>query len=398
MFAGEVLARGHWPAYISESEHDAIRARLAKSTRNRKSVRVETYLLTGLLRCGACGQRFYCTAGNKRKDGTRARRYVCSSHDKDRDVERCSAKRLGADMLEAMFVASLRSLLDEGHDEAEMAIVPDPTSIFDLSREREQLRDAASDDDGAAFRAAFESLLVRIGPQAAAWDEAGHSRRRTRQLESVKRFEAWAEEEACGRTEASRAEASRLGRLLHAWFSEATVFSDERTIKITVKHRAASGDCAPTRQNEAELDRISWTRVACESGKQRLRFHAWDNAEIIAALQAWAAAHGHSPIWTDWGIAEAAHPNGRTVKRHFGSWSAALRQAGLVPYVPSTFPRNYAWSDADIIKALRDWASQNGHSPSWGDWRRATGVRPCNQTVVDHFGGWRAGLALAGLG
>jgi hypothetical protein len=34
---------------------------------------------------------------------------------------------------------------------------------------------------------------------------------------------------------------------------------------------------------------------------------------------------------------------------------------------------------------------------AWGDWRRATGARPCNQTVVDHFGGWQAGLTLAGL-
>jgi DNA invertase Pin-like site-specific DNA recombinase len=397
MFAGEVLARGHWPAYITESEHDAIRARLAKSTRNRKSVRVETYLLAGLLRCGACGQRLYCTAGNKRNDGTRARRYVCSSHDKDRDVERCSAKRLGADMLEAMFVASLRSLLDEECGETEMTIVPDPTSIFDLSGEREQLRKAVSADDDAAFQAAFESLLGRIGPQAAAWDQAGISRRRTRQLESVERFEAWAEEEARGRTDISRAEAPRLGQLLHTWFAEASVFSDERTIKITVKHRAPS-ECAPAGQNEAELDRISWTRVACETGKQRLRFHAWDDAEIIAALQAWAAAHGHSPTWSDWGIAEADHPNGRTVKRHFGSWSEALREAGLAPYVPSSCPRNYAWSDAEVIEALQAWASRNGRPPRWGDWRRATDERPCNQTVVDHFGAWRKGLALAGLG
>jgi hypothetical protein len=174
-------------------------------------------------------------------------------------------------LLEAMFVASLRSLLDEGSDEAEMTIVPDPTSIFDLSREREQLRDAASDDDGAAFRAAFESLLVRIGPQAAAWDEAGHSRRRTRQLESVKRFEAWAEAEACGRTEASRAEAPRLGRLLHTC-------SPRRRCSLTRRESRSRSSTEPCRAGDRSAcrpDRIWGTASFSSDGACFGRCSPW---------------------------------------------------------------------------------------------------------------------------
>jgi hypothetical protein len=195
VFGGEVVGRGHWPVYISEAQHEQLKRRMlrhTKNTREKKPLRLETYLLAGLLRCG-CGEPLYCTAGNKRKEGARARRYVCASHDKDRHAARCTARRLGADMLEAMFVASLRRLLGEGQGDEQSAISPDPARIFDLSLERDELRDAAVADDQAAFGATFERLLRRVASQASAWDEDGASRRRARQLEAVRRFETCAE-------------------------------------------------------------------------------------------------------------------------------------------------------------------------------------------------------------
>jgi hypothetical protein len=95
VFGGEVVGRGHWPAYITETEHEKLKRRMArhvKNTRDKKPRCPESYLLAGLLRCG-CGQPLYCTAGNRRKNGTRARRYVCASHDKDRHAARCTARR-----------------------------------------------------------------------------------------------------------------------------------------------------------------------------------------------------------------------------------------------------------------------------------------------------------------
>jgi DNA invertase Pin-like site-specific DNA recombinase len=397
MFGGEIVARGHWPAYVTERQHQNIRARRAGRPLAKKPQRLDTYLLSGLVRCGRCGEPLHCPTGRSRRDGSLTRRYICASHEHGRGVTRCPAKRMSADMLEAMFVASLRALLDAGGDEQLGVVGSQPTTIFDVSRERQELRESLTADGEMAFGVALQRLLVRLGPQMALARESDASPKMSRRFDAVERFEIWAEQESQGRNDASRAEASKLNRLLRRWFSGVTVIMDEVHVGITARHHTTGDGDGSERSRTVQLNRVDWTRVACHNGQPRLRYGGWDDSEIVGALQAWADANGRSPIRTDWLKAEGNYPTSLTVVSHFKSWRRALRVAGLAPYVPPSHPRNTPWGDAEILQALRDWTAQQGRVPIWHDWRRAVEGRPCNQTVCDHFGNWRAGLAAAGL-
>jgi DNA invertase Pin-like site-specific DNA recombinase len=397
IFAGEVVARGHWPSYISERQHARIRARMAANARQAKRPRrPETYLLAGLMRCGRCGQPLHCGTTKRRADGTQNRRYVCASHKKDRDADRCDAPRISADMLEAMFVASLDAVLTvEDAAELDGDDAGEPTHVIDLAWERQQIR-AASLTGETAFRLALDQLLARAQPPLSG-ERTSYSGRRARQLEAVKRFQAWTAGEMTGRTDASRAESVRLNRLLARWFSTISVHVDSTNVVIRVTHRPPADRASAAQQAVVHFDRADWTRVACHMRRQRLRCSAWDDPEILGAMRAWAETNGRSPTWMDWMKAGELHPKSQTVKRHFGSWARALRLAGLARYVPAVAPRNSPWSDAGVIQALRAWAVDHGRAPLWHEWLRSAPGRPCYQTVGDHFGGWTAALVAAGL-
>jgi hypothetical protein len=96
-------------------------------------------------------------------------------------------------------------------------------------------------------------------------------------------------------------------------------------------------------------------------------------------------------------MADTNQPNYRTVQRHFRTWNHALQQAGLEPHHRATPIRNTAWSDADLVRALKDWSRQHGRPPRRTEWLIAAPKRPNSQTVADHFGSWQAGIAHAGL-
>jgi len=217
-----------------------------------------------------------------------------------------------------------------------------------------------------------------------------------RQLALVSRFEAWAAEELTGRTDASRAEAARLNRLLSGWFSTISVLVSDATVEIAATPRFRPGERSVDPQARVRLDRAEWARAACRTRRPRLH-GTWNDAEILGALRAWSETHGRSPTSMEWVRAGPNQPNSLTVKRHFGSWPRALRRAGLKAHVQEVPPRNYPWTDADVLRALRDWTVEQGRPPEWAEWLRAVPGRPCCKTVCDHFGGWKAGLEAAGL-
>ncbi|AMU64654.1 integrase/recombinase [Mycobacteroides abscessus 5S-0422] len=72
---GQVVGRGAWPAIITPAERDRILARIA--TRSLTKTRApRTYLLSGMLRCGRCGNRLFSQARHNNPTN-RVRRYVC---------------------------------------------------------------------------------------------------------------------------------------------------------------------------------------------------------------------------------------------------------------------------------------------------------------------------------
>lgn len=71
-YKGEVVAKAIWPAIITPAQHEQLVAQFRRRTATgRRSPR--RYLLSGLLRCGKCGNKLFSSARQT------TRRYVCSS-------------------------------------------------------------------------------------------------------------------------------------------------------------------------------------------------------------------------------------------------------------------------------------------------------------------------------
>lgn len=61
----------------------------------------------------------------------------------------------------------------------------------------------------------------------------------------------------------------------------------------------------------------------------------WPKERIIERMQEWAAEHdGYAPAELEWKHKGPRHPASGTVRKHFGSWPDAVRQAGLRPPRP----------------------------------------------------------------
>lgn len=69
--------------------------------------------------------------------------------------------------------------------------------------------------------------------------------------------------------------------------------------------------------------------VAVASRQARDR---WTREAIVDCVQAWHAAWGRPPRAHEWNARSAARwPQPDTVRRHFGSWSEAIKAAGYTP-------------------------------------------------------------------
>jgi hypothetical protein len=59
------------------------------------------------------------------------------------------------------------------------------------------------------------------------------------------------------------------------------------------------------------------------------RRRRWDRAAITGALRSFHEAQGRAPTSRDWNHSTSEHPHSTTVLQQFGSWSDAIRAAGL---------------------------------------------------------------------
>jgi DNA invertase Pin-like site-specific DNA recombinase len=99
---GQVVGPAIWEAIISEDEHRRIRARMIEKTMAKRRT-PQRYLLTGLLRCGKCGNRLYSSPR------ATTRRYVCLSGP---DHGGCGRLTVVADPLERLMADYVLEVLD----------------------------------------------------------------------------------------------------------------------------------------------------------------------------------------------------------------------------------------------------------------------------------------------
>ena len=388
---GEVLARGHWPAYISERQHERILRLLAHPNPAKTHRQRETYLLARVGHCGHCGSPFHVMSGKRRPDGEFSRRYVCSSHSKHRGRLQCAAMPIDAHTAEAIVIASIGTLLIGSPGQSAAEEHPPAGEATESAHRR--LREGVLLDDGQQVQQAIETLFAQMQPHVALIRDSAISQRQARELADCDRLRVWIEREDGGRTEQTRAEAKVLNRLLRGWFSQIAIKVQARTIVITARRR--EGSRGPLPASEVKIDRADWTRFAMKQRRQMIRYGSWDDAEIIGALRAWADKHGRSPKPNEWVQSGTHHPGTIALRAHFGSFDGALHRAGLEPFEP--YINRKPWDELDTIQALQAWSEQHGRPPWSMEWDHAQPEHPCSNTVRERFGSWESALEAAGL-
>lgn len=115
---------------------------------------------------------------------------------------------------------------------------------------------------------------------------------------------------------------------------------------------------------------------------------SWTAEEILVALRAYAEEFGKPPAKQELEWPPTGYPSARTVRRHFGSFTAGLRAAGLKP-------REKRWSAEAIVEAMREYERETDFWPRSSDWAVACEDWPSMGTVYNRFGSWQAALEMA---
>jgi DNA invertase Pin-like site-specific DNA recombinase len=385
---GEIIGPAQWPAYITLREHKRIKAQLGERRPTKRYRQLETYLLARFSHCGLCGAPMHSHTGAERDDGTFARRYVCSGHSRGRHAGRCSAPRIDADVVEAMLVSALGTLL--GGEQ----FAPSPAAAYPgtwtRSKERSRVLEAVSLGDDDLIDDALEHLAARMRAGGGVSQTRVGSSPQTRRLDAVKRIQAWAETGISDRTQEWRARTAEMRKLLRGWFCDVTIAMDGRGITVAAHHHPIPGERAVI--NEVRFSRREWRRFSPLAQRTKRTYVSWPESEILGALQRWADSHGYAPRSSDWTNGTFEHPSSLTVRKHLTSWARALRLAGLTPRNPRAVR---IWTDDEILQAIQMWTIRHGRAPHRDEWMRGTPRRPCRTTVCNHFGTWPAALAAA---
>lgn len=192
-----------------------------------------------------------------------------------------------------------------------------------------------------------------------------------------------------------------------------------RDIHRALRAAAAQLDRAPTRDEYRQLaPRYDWPAISMirrDYGTYTAALAAagispsprrWPPDRIVTALCEETNRLGRVPRLAEWELADVHHPSRQTVLKVFGTWNAALAEAGL----PPTKPR---WSPERVIAAIRTWVAEAGEPPRYQEWAPACGRmrpedRPCKWeleyprwpsalTAAARFGTWRHAVEAAGF-
>lgn len=207
---GKVVARGNWPAYITEHEYYRMRKKRSRPKPTKTPRKRDIFLLARLGKCGLCGSALHCFTDERRSDGTFPRRYICRSHNRGGNGSpRCTALPMDADLVEAMFASTVHRFLLEGEEDQTMqAELATFEGAWLDSPERQRVLDAIRSGDEATVDPAIEGLLAHVAPEAALLKRIAASSRRGRQLDLAHSIKSWVGDQLAGQQDPSRAKAT----------------------------------------------------------------------------------------------------------------------------------------------------------------------------------------------
>jgi hypothetical protein len=186
------------------------------------------------------------------------------------------------------------------------------------------------------------------------------------------------------------------------WSEEEVVTAVHKWVRLEGKP-PTSNDWRPTRFGGAErwedefpdwppasVGRLlfgGWNRLL-EAAQVGINKPSWTQDEILVALRKYAKEFGKPPAKQELEWPPTGYPSSRTVRRHFGSFTAGLRAAGLES-------REKRWSEEAILEAMREFEVETGRWPRSTDWEVACENWPSTGTVYNRFGSWRTALDIA---
>ena len=267
-----------------------------------------------------------------------------------------------------MFASAIHRFLSEGADDASMRThLATFEGAWVDSPERQRVLDAGLAGDQTALAQALEALHARATPEATLLKQIASSSRIGRQLDVVHAVERWAADQLAGRTDSSRAKTRELNAELRTSLTRVLVAMDGRQIDIVAHRRPSNTGRTEEHRIAARFDRRDVQRYLPLACRSKPLHRIWDDAEILASLQDWAATNSRSPKCTDWTRAGWDRPGALTIRRHFRGWRKALRRAGLKPdgrEYDLTAPRCHKhWSIPAALRALQDATRAAGRPP-----------------------------------
>lgn len=91
--------------------------------------------------------------------------------------------------------------------------------------------------------------------------------------------------------------------------------------------RARMDEIVRARTDYPRLEKLERELALCRPARRNLPTRVSGDV-ILRALREFAEKHGRSPTHAEWEVSRL-RPNVITIRRRFGSWNEALRQAGL---------------------------------------------------------------------
>jgi hypothetical protein len=134
----------------------------------------------------------------------------------------------------------------------------------------------------------------------------------------------------------------------------------------------------------------SWTKALRAAGLP-VDPHSvgYDRETLLEMLRELVAELGRVPVSRE--LPGLGLPNHVTYAKHFGSWAAALAEIGLEPKVGNT-----RYGRDELLDVLRDLDRVLGHAPSQAELKEQEGL-PHPSTYKYRFGSWNKALEAAGL-
>ncbi len=117
------------------------------------------------------------------------------------------------------------------------------------------------------------------------------------------------------------------------------------------------------------------------------KYNKYTDESLLQYIRDLHEQHGKVPQALDF-KGNPLNPSPMTYTRHFGSWSKAVRLAGYLP-------RNYVYSDKELLNVLVKFFEEHGRVPKYPDLRRKE--LPDGATYKRRFGSLITAIELAGL-